>query len=574
LSYKDPVMVSSTSNVGTKLKIAEKVKSLKTVGIDLVALCVNDVVAQGAEPIVFHNHFSTPKLDVQEALHVVEGIAQGCKEAGCALLDATTAELPGVFTRNGCNMVGFAVGMVERNGLLPRTTSMKSGDVLIGLPSAGLHSNGFALARSIIRTAGWQYESPAPFNPTCSLGEALLSPSRIYAKAVLALSKADLLVGAVHITGGGLKGSLLSFLPEALAAHLSADSWELPTVIRWLAAVGKIRTREMATTFNCGLGMVLVVAKDNMERAMKLLREHQEEPVVVGELVNRAFGKDAVELEGAECSWLMLPELGVSLPFPEVLSSLQAPRAGVRTRTVIVGGRQELTVMRSLVQLMSSPACACELVAAVSTDPSSKVLVHAEAAGLPAYSLAEDAVAFSEGLQRVMEESGAQQILLLSDSKRSLFTRQFLESRLGRVVLVHDSLLPAFPDCSPIEAALAAGVCITGCTVCFALPSSSGSTGVEYGPIIMQESTPVLPGDDLGSLQDRIVMESELKLIPAAMQLVAEGSVVLSKRGGLKRSASFIKDSGDEMEYTNTLPNGEKGNSSYTIKLTDSGAGF
>merc|ERR1719183_2773964 len=149
---------------------------LDTVGIDLVALCVNDVVAQGAEPVVFHNHFATPKLDVQEAVDVVKGIANGCSEAGCALLDASTAELPGVFAKNGCNLVGFAVGVAERKRLLPKTASMSAGNVLIALPASGLHSNGFALARSVIRTAGLRYEHPAPFNPTCSLGDTMLAP--------------------------------------------------------------------------------------------------------------------------------------------------------------------------------------------------------------------------------------------------------------------------------------------------------------------------------------------------------------------------------------------------------------
>jgi len=313
--------------------------------------------------------------------------------------------------------------------------------------------------------------------------------------------------------------------------------------------------------------MVLVVARENSDRVVQLLREHQEEPIIVGELAGRGRGKDPVELEGAEGSWLMLPELGVSLPFPEVLSSLQAPRVGSRTRTVVLGGRQEVTVVRALIQMMSSPASSSELVAVASVDAGSTTLAQAAAAGLQAsvlgngrlasHDVSEDApdeeklaraVECSERLQRLMDESQAQQLLVLSDADTSLLTREFLECWAGNVLLVHDSLLPAFPEPRPLEAALQGGVCITGCTVCFALPPASGSTGVRHGPIIMQESTCVLPGDNVDSLHERVVTECECKVLPTALQLIADGSVGLNrKRNKLERTSSYIKDSGDEM---------------------------
>lgn len=550
LGYKDPIMISGTSNVGTKLKVACGLGKMDTVGIDLVALCVNDIVAQGAEPVAFHNHLATPKLDVQEALNVVKGIAHGCSEAGCALLDASTAELPGVFARNGCNMIGFVVGIVERKALLPKTANMAAGDVLIALPASGLHANGFSLARSVIRTAGMRYEQAAPFDPTRSLGEAFLTPTRIYSKPVLALTKEDLLIGAAHISSGGLTGSLAALLPQALGAHLKTDTWDLPTPLRWLAAVGKIKCADLASTFNCGLGMVFVVSQGNADRVMKLLRDHHEEPVKIGQLVARRPGQDAVEVDGAEGSWLMLPELGVSLPFPEVLSSLQAPRAGTRCRTVVLGGREELSVLSTLIQMLNSPSCASELVAVAGTDAGSKFFTHAKAAGLATTVLGAGAAEFSAGLQQVMKESQAQQLLILSDADTSLLTREFLEAWVGSALMVHDSLLPAFPEARPVEAALECGVCITGCTVCFALPSSSGSAGACQGPIIVQESTCVLPGDTVDSLCERLVSECQAKILPSAMQYVAEGAVVLNKKTGkfrLERTSSFIKDSGDEM---------------------------
>merc|ERR1719174_79300 len=189
---------------------------------------------------------------------------------------------------------------MERTSLLPKLTAMQAGNVLIGLPSSGLHSNGFALARSVIRMAGFQYEQAAPFDPTRSLGEALLTPSRIYTKSVLALSNQSLLLGAAHICAGGLTGCLSSVIPQSLSAHLTADAWELPTVLRWLAAVGKIKCRELASTFNCGLGMLLIVAEGNVDQVIELLREHQEEPLRVGELVARSPSEEAVVVDGAE----------------------------------------------------------------------------------------------------------------------------------------------------------------------------------------------------------------------------------------------------------------------------------
>jgi folate-dependent phosphoribosylglycinamide formyltransferase PurN len=471
-------------------------------------------------------------------------------------------------------MVGFCFGAMERTSLLPKLTAMQAGNVLIGLPSSGLHSNGFALARSVIRMAGFQYEQAAPFDPTRSLGEALLTPSRIYTKSVLALSNQSLLLGAAHICAGGLTGCLSSVIPQSLNAHLTADAWELPTVLRWLAAVGKIKCRELASTFNCGIGMVLVVSEANQERVMQLLREHQEEPIIVGELVERQLGKDAVEVQGAEGSWLMLPELGVSLPFPEVLSSLQAPRSGARTRTVVVGGRQDISCVRALLQLMSSPACASELVAMASIHTSSKMLKHSAAAGLTTCVIGDGRLAcyddseggvcevedvgaaateFSEALQHLMQETHAHQLLLLSDAATCLLTGEFLESLLGQVLLVHDSLLPAFPEARPLDAALAAGACITGCTVCFAMPTWSSQPGVRHGPIIMQEATRVLPGDTITTLHNRVVTECECKTLPQAMQLVAEGSVLLNRKGKIERTASWVKDLNDNEEKHDTI---------------------
>jgi len=255
------------------------------------------------------------------------------------------------------------------------------------------------------------------------------------------------------------------------------------------------------------------------------------------------------------------------LPFPEVLSSLQAPRLGARTRTVVLGGREEVTVVRALIQVMSNPACATELVAVASMDAGSTMLAHASGAGIAASVLgngdfathghantgqgAGGAAKFCKELQQVMVDSCAQQLVILSDVDTTLLTKEFLEAWVGNVLLVHDSLLPSFPGPQPLEAAIQAGVCITGCTVCFALPAVAGSTvaGASYGPIIVQQPTCVLPGDSVQSLHDRVVSECECKVLATAMQLVAEGSVALNRQGKyrLERTSSFIQTSIDDM---------------------------
>jgi amidophosphoribosyltransferase len=323
LSYPSPMIVSSTNGVGTKLKVAAAMGQFKTIGTDLIALCANDVAARGAEPLFFSCHFSVCKLDAQQALEVNEGVADGCTEACCAFLESKTAEMPGVYNPNSFDLVGFAVGSAERPSLLPLYDQMQAGDVIVGLQSSGLHSNGFSLLRSVVQAAGIRYERAAPFDPTRSFGEVVLAPTRIYVRALLALARAGLLKGAAPITNGGLTRSIPRVLPRKLKAQLRADRWELPPVLRWLAARCKIPCDELAATFNCGVGIALVVAAEKKDEVLKLLKEHDEEAWVIGELAERIEGEPQVNIDGAESAWLMLPELGVSLPFPQVLSSLQ-----------------------------------------------------------------------------------------------------------------------------------------------------------------------------------------------------------------------------------------------------------
>jgi phosphoribosylformylglycinamidine cyclo-ligase len=263
--FDDPVLVAATDGVGTKLKIAIETGNVETVGIDLVAMCVNDLIVQGAEPLFFLDYFATGHLEVEHAAQVVSGIAEGCRQAGCALIGGETAEMPGLYAKGDFDLAGFAVGAAERNALLP-SSDIKPGDVLISLPSSGVHSNGFSLVRKIVETEGLSWDAPAPFATGQTLGEAFLTPTKIYVKETLPLIQAGLVKALCHITGGGLPENLPRILPEGVGAKVHASSWDRPSVFGWLQKAGGIDDFEMLRTFNSGIGMVLVVSAEESTR--------------------------------------------------------------------------------------------------------------------------------------------------------------------------------------------------------------------------------------------------------------------------------------------------------------------
>ena len=296
--FADPVLVATTDGVGTKLKLAIETGRHGTVGIDLVAMCVNDLVVQGAEPLFFLDYFTTGQLSVAQATEVVAGIAAGCREAGCALVGGETAEMPGLYAAGDYDLAGFAVGAAERGTLLPREA--QPGDTVLGLASSGVHSNGFSLVRGIVAASGLGWADPAPFAPGRTLGEALLTPTRIYVKAVLELHRAGLVRAAAHITGGGLPGNLPRALPDGMAAVLDADSWTPPAVFAWLARTGGVAPEEMLRVFNCGIGMALVVAEP--DRAIALLAAAGETAFPIGR-IEAAAGPATVRIE-PPAGWL------------------------------------------------------------------------------------------------------------------------------------------------------------------------------------------------------------------------------------------------------------------------------
>lgn len=281
--YADPILLATTDGVGTKLALAQACHRHDTVGRDLVAMCVNDLVVHGAEPLFFLDYFATGHLRPEEAAIVIGGIAAGCREAGCALVGGETAEMPCMYSAGEYDLAGFAIGAVERGQSLPR--GVAAGDVVLGLGANGVHSNGFSLVRHIVAEAGLGWDQPAPFASEQMLGEALLTPTRLYVAPVLALARAGLLKAAAHITGGGLPGNLLRVLPGGTMARLDLTTWEVPPVFRWLARTGGIAAEEMLRVFNCGIGMALVVEAAAVDKAMARLSAAGERVFRIGEIV-------------------------------------------------------------------------------------------------------------------------------------------------------------------------------------------------------------------------------------------------------------------------------------------------
>ncbi|MGB3455094.1 MAG: phosphoribosylformylglycinamidine cyclo-ligase [Litorimonas sp.] len=279
--FADPVLVSGTDGVGTKLKVAIETGRLDTVGIDLVAMCVNDVLAQGAEPLFFLDYFATGKLDVDSAAAVVSGIAEGCRQAGCALIGGETAEMPGMYADGEFDLAGFVVGAVERGAMLPWTDEMAAGDVLIGLESSGPHSNGYSLIRKIVERSGLGFADASPFGDG-TLGEALLAPTTIYVEAAKpVLSR---ILGLAHITGGGLTDNVPRMLPDGLVPAFDFDAWDRPAVFQWLQETGGVAEDEMRRAFNCGIGLVLCVKPDAVMDVLAGLAPSGIAAHVIGEL--------------------------------------------------------------------------------------------------------------------------------------------------------------------------------------------------------------------------------------------------------------------------------------------------
>jgi phosphoribosylformylglycinamidine cyclo-ligase len=296
--FKDPVLVAANDGVGTKVKIAIETGIHGTIGIDLVAMSVNDLVVQGAEPLFFLDYFATGKLDPEIGAEIVKGIAEGCRQAGCALIGGETAEMPGIYRGDDYDLAGFAVGAVERGAILPRG-DIRAGDVILGIGSSGVHSNGYSLVRKVVAKAKLKWSQPAPFDKKKKLGAAVLAPTRIYVKSCLtAIRETKAVKALAHITGGGFPDNIPRVLPKSLSARIHIARIPVLPVFQWLAKTGGIAAKEMLRTFNCGIGMILVVEADAADEVIAVLKREGESVVRLGELVAAAKGKPRVTYTG------------------------------------------------------------------------------------------------------------------------------------------------------------------------------------------------------------------------------------------------------------------------------------
>jgi len=300
--FKDPILVATTDGVGTKLKIAIDANRHETVGIDLVAMCVNDLVVQGAEPLLFLDYFATGRLDVEAARTILAGVAEACRATGCALVGGETAEMPGLYAKGDYDLAGFAVGAVERGAIIDGR-DVRAGDVVLGLASSGLHSNGFSLVRRTVEQAGLRYDAAAPFAPQLRLGEALLTPTRLYVKSCLAAIAGGGIKALAHITGGGLVENIPRVIPADVTVEIDTRAWPLPPVFRWLAETAGLAPVELARVFNCGIGMVAVVTPDRSDAVAAAFTGAGEIVYRIGRVIPRGPDGRGTLIRHAEAAW-------------------------------------------------------------------------------------------------------------------------------------------------------------------------------------------------------------------------------------------------------------------------------
>lgn len=514
--YKDPLLVSGSDGVGTKLKVAQACGIHSTIGIDLVAMCVNDILAHGAEPLFFLDYFACSSLDVSVASQVISGISEGCHSADCALIGGETAEMPGLYAPGDYDLAGFAVGAVEKASLMPRTNEISSGDVVIALPSSGVHSNGFSLVRKIVENSGLKYSDPSPFTTSGkSLGEELLAPTKIYVRSVLAALQSGRVKALAHITGGGLTENIPRVLPPGTRVRVDATAWNILPVFAWLAAAGGVNEYEMLRTFNCGVGLILVVSPNNVKEVMSLIVG--EKATIIGEVEKLPAGDDqrvVVENFAKAMDVVMRPFLA------PVIERLAKPKKRVG---VLISGSG--TNLQALIDKTQDPAAnmGCEIVVVISNKRDVEGLRRAERAGIPTkvvthtdFKSRED---FDMACHTILQENRVD-IVCLAGFMRIL-SAPFVRLWRGRMLNIHPSLLPLFKGTHAQKQALDAGVRISGCTVHFV------EEDVDAGAILVQKTVPIEHADTEDILQERI-KTVEREAFPEALKLIAHGHVYLN----------------------------------------------
>lgn len=520
--FKDPILVSGTDGVGTKLKIAEAVGTHNTIGIDLVAMCVNDVLAHGAEPLFFLDYYACGKLQTDVATEVIYGVAKGCRLAGCALIGGETAEMPGMYGPNVYDLAGFAVGAVEREKELPRVNSISNDDVIIGIASTGAHSNGFSLIRKIVERHRLSYSAPAPFNPSKSLGIELLTPTKIYSKTLLPVIQSGMIKAYAHITGGGLIENIPRVLPSSLAAHLDANTWPIPPVFGWISVAGSVPTSEMLRTFNCGLGAILIVGANDAEQVIQDVQKMGEMAWKIGSILPLQDGDSQVIVSNFQQAINSASSM-LNIAFP----TLPSPTPSLKKKVaVLISGTG--TNLQALINHSMNPIndSAAEIVLVVSNVPGAQGLTRAESVGIPTKIIShknyDGRLQFDMAVHQLLTEAGID-IVCLAGFMRIL-TGEFVRLWNGRMLNVHPSLLPSFKGTNAQKQALEAGVRITGCSVHFVTEEVDG------GAVLVQETVPVEIDDTVESLSERILQVEHIAF-PKALELVAREKAALGPNG-------------------------------------------
>ncbi|NXO86657.1 PUR2 protein, partial [Sitta europaea] len=515
--YRDPILVSGTDGVGTKLKIAQECQKHDTIGQDLVAMCVNDILAQGAEPLFFLDYFACGKLDVEVAQGVIAGIADACRKAGCALLGGETAEMPGMYPLGEYDLAGFAVGAVERGQMLPQLDRITEGDVVIGVASSGVHSNGFSLVRKIVEKSSLDFSSRVGVSGDQTLGELLLTPTKLYSKTLLPVLRSGHTKAFAHITGGGLLENIPRVLPESFGVVLDALTWKIPEIFCWLHKEGNLSEEEMARTFNCGLGAVLVVQKEMAQQVLRDIQEH-ETAWLIGKVVPLQKGSDNVKVLNLQRALQANRSLCVH---SHIQGKIQPGKVKV---AVLISGTG--TNLEALINSTKKDTSYAQIVLVISNKAGVEGLRKAERAGIPTrvveHTRYQSRSEFDEAVDKVLEEFSVELICLAGFMR--ILSGPFVKKWEGKILNIHPSLLPSFKGAHAHRLVLQAGVRVTGCTVHFVAEE------VDAGAIIFQEAVPVKLGDTEATLAER-VKEAEHRAFPAALQLVASGAVRVGEAG-------------------------------------------
>ncbi|XP_055539678.1 trifunctional purine biosynthetic protein adenosine-3 [Wyeomyia smithii] len=511
--FNDPVLVLGTDGVGTKLKIAQEIGSHSSIGIDLVAMCVNDILCNGADPVSFLDYYACGRLDVEVAENVISGIANGCLQSGSALVGGETAEMPGMYGEGKYDLAGFALGVVENDKMLPKIETIVEDDVIIGLPSSGVHSNGFSLVHKILEHAGVTYKDVAHFSASDkTFGEELLAPTKIYVKELLPLLKHNVVKALAHITGGGLSENIPRVLPHHLAVEIDAKKFHILPIFGWLSKLGNVTEKEMLRTFNCGIGMILITSGKTAQLALETLKGTGAS--LIGRVVSGDSQTEKVRVVNFSES-LRISQYTCCLPKKRIAVLISGSGSNLQalidaTRNTAFGVRGEV------VYVISNKSGVFGLERASKAGIASKVILHRN---YPTRELFDAAMSEELEKQRI-------DLVCLAGFMRIL-SEGFVKKWKGRLINIHPALLPKHKGIHAQRQALDAGDSESGCTVHYV------DEGVDTGAIILQERVPILPGDTEEILTDRI-HQAEHIAFPKALRLIANGLVSLGSDGNVK----------------------------------------